>query len=95
MRKATFKDFLIIPGLQCLMDQIPASYENLSDYLWKVLQDKIIRQICEIFEDKAKWNGMFLETLETWKKIKPEADQSSIPMLENINTCSEVRILGY
>ena len=84
------KNVLIIPDLLSLMLEIPADFNSLSDYSWSTLQNSLIQKIRNIFQSKEKWSQIFLDTLEAWKKLKPNADQSSsIPILRNIESCSE------
>ena len=83
------KNVLIIPDLLRLMLEIPTDFNSLSDYGWSTLRNSLIQKIGNIFQSKEKWSQIFLDTLETRKKLKPNADQSSIPILRNIESCSE------
>ena len=83
------KNVLIIPDLLRLMLEIPTDFSSLSEYDWSALRNSLIQKIGNIFQSKEKWSQIFLDTLEAWKKLKPNADQTSIPILRNIESCSE------
>ena len=83
------KNVLIIPDLLRLMLEIPTDFNSLSDYAWSTLRNSLIQKISNIFQSREIWSQIFLDTFETWKKLKPNTDQSSIPTLRNIESCSE------
>ena len=83
------KNVLIIPDLLRLMLEIPTDFNSLSDYAWSTLRNSLIQKISNIFQSREIWSQIFLDTLETWKKLKPNADQSSISILRNTESCSE------